>query len=425
MATTYPTNSDGTPDMRFKVNKQFKAAELRRRVRAKQEALELARRATEAVKAPVKVEPVVCVCCMDEEATQKGHAKLDCGHMYCISCFSQHARLSNKCPLCRTSFAPEPKKEREKIPAFVISDQVQERLDQMIPTLEDAENVFSFLAYGAEPCLNSAPDLSDGYNRLFSLLRNECLTAAISVANWYEPSSDYGFHNTNQFDISASAHERNERVVRANNQAQESQEALEHAAENIAAASAGNIESVDMEIDPNPPPGFAPRRLFAEEDEHADRRGRVLVSDGFDQGSSSLARAAARATELVGNEYPGLTSSESVEGNPAEPDFIPLESMEFDAMAALAARDNNLMHHSPPEDGEIVEDDTLEEYFDQAVREAQNELAEAEQQRESRRTRAARRHQAQEDAENSFTTPLRRQTHDGILYNPDVYFNED
>ena len=137
------------------------------------------------------------------------------------------------------------------------------------------------------------------------------------------------------------------------------------------------------------------------------------------------ARAAARATELVGNEYPGLTSSESVEGNPAEPDFIPLESMEFDAMAALAARDNNLMHHSPPEDGEIVEDDTLEEYFDQAVREAQSELAEAEQQRDSRRTRAARRQQAQEDAENSFTTPLRRQTHDGILYNPDVYFNED
>ena len=75
MATTYPTNSDGTPDMRFKVNKQFKAAELRRRVRAKQEALELARRATEAVKAPVKVEPVVCVCCMDEEATQKGSSQ--------------------------------------------------------------------------------------------------------------------------------------------------------------------------------------------------------------------------------------------------------------------------------------------------------------------------------------------------------------
>jgi len=66
----------------------------------------------------------------------------------------------------------------------------------------------------------------------------------------------------------------------------------------------------------------------------------------------------------------------SVQGNP-EQDFIPLEPVEFDAMAALAARDDALSPPSPPEDGEIVEDDSLARYFDQAVSEAESELADA------------------------------------------------
>jgi hypothetical protein len=51
--------------------------------------------------------------------------------------------------------------------------------------------------------------------------------------------------------------------------------------------------------------------------------------------------------------------------------------VEFDAMAALAAHDDALPRSSPPEDGEIVEDDTLARYFDQAVSEAENELEDA------------------------------------------------
>jgi hypothetical protein len=482
MAHTKYTNRDGTPDMRFKVNKQSR---LRCMDQARQKALGIAEKAIkEAEKAPTKVEPVTCCICMDETATQKGHAKLNCGHTYCVACFTQHARLSDKCPLCRTSFAPEPTKVREVIPAFVIADQVQDQLDQMLPSEADAEDVFGFLAV--------TPSVA--YDRLRSLLRNECLSAAISVANWYEPSSDYGFRNTNEEDIIDAADEQDEQDVQAQFQAQE---ALEQAAGNIAAAAAGNMESVDMEIDPNPPPGFPPRQLFPDESELADRRDRVLASDDLNQGISSLAQAAARATQLVGNAYPDLTSSDSVQGNPAEPDFIPFEPVEFDAMAALAAHDDALPRSSPPEDGEIIEDDSLVRYFNQAASEAESELAEAMSEaaaaaptpprqqtsehnasarwwlqrhaeelesenarlrdntqvrtseqglgeseddwRPWRRARAARRQQAQEDAEiaseraaarsggeDSFTTPIRRRgAGDGITYDPDVYFNDD
>lgn len=33
---------------------------------------------------------------------------LECGHMYCIECFTNHSRLNNKCPLCRDTFGKKP-----------------------------------------------------------------------------------------------------------------------------------------------------------------------------------------------------------------------------------------------------------------------------------------------------------------------------
>ena len=468
MAHTKYTNRDGSLDMRFKVNKQAIQV-LQERVRMKEEALRLAEKAIESEKAPVKVEPVICCVCMDKEATQKGHAKLDCGHMYCISCFAQHARNSNKCPLCRDVFAPAPKEEREKIPSFVIADQVQDALRRFLPSMshdDDDDVIFNLLA---------AIPSDESSLRLQSLLRNELTSAAIRVANWYEPSSDYDFHNTNEDDVEnaenylfggRAARRRRASGVAAYEayrldldtayqalrqaqspepaQAPERAQALENAAENIAAASAGNMESVAMEIDPNPPPGFAPRQLFADEQ---------VVLDGLNRGSSSLAEAAARASELVGSAtsdsvqgtssldqaswtasrnvrageeltFEGdsesgtgtwtasrdirageeLTfdyeSSDSTQGNP-EQDFIPLES-EFDAMAALAAHDDALPRSSPPEDGEIVEDDSMERYFDLAVSEAESELADAVAEIASERAAA------RSGGEDSFTTPIRR-----------------
>jgi len=355
MAHTKYTNRDGSLDMRFKVNQKAVQARLEaKRVRMKEEALRLAEKAIESAKAPVKVEPVICCVCMDKEATQKGQAKLDCGHTYCISCFAQHARNSNKCPLCRDVFAPAPKEVREKIPSFVIGDQVQDQLDRFLPSEADAEAVFGYLA--ATPTV--------AYVRLRSLLINEITSAAVRVANWYEPSTDYGFHNENEEDMREGRFASLRAYDVQAQEAQEAQEALERAAENVTAAATGNMESVAMEIDPNPPPGFpARRRLFPDESE--------LV----EQGISSLAQASWRATELVGSADPDLVSSDSTQGNP-EQDFVPLDS-DFDAMAALAARDDALSPPSPPEDGEIVEDDTLARYFDQAVSEAESELADA------------------------------------------------
>ena len=106
MTNTEHTNLDGTPDMRFKVNRQAEFAHMKAQVllvESKVTKLGNMLREKRLTEKPANV-------CMEESAMQKGQAKLDCGHTYCISCFTQHARLSNKCPLCRDSFAPEPKK---------------------------------------------------------------------------------------------------------------------------------------------------------------------------------------------------------------------------------------------------------------------------------------------------------------------------
>ena len=116
MTNTEHTNLDGTPDMRFKVNKKAEFDHIKAQfLLMESKVVELTKlgdmvREKRLTEKPVKVKPATCCICMEESAMQKGQAKLDCGHTYCISCFTQHARISNKCPLCRDSFAPEPKK---------------------------------------------------------------------------------------------------------------------------------------------------------------------------------------------------------------------------------------------------------------------------------------------------------------------------
>ena len=112
MTNTERTNLDGTPDMRFKANRQAELADMKAQVLLlESKFVDISSMMSERVtEKPSKVKPATCCICMEESAMQKGQAKLDCGHTYCISCFTQHARISNKCPLCRDSFAPEPKK---------------------------------------------------------------------------------------------------------------------------------------------------------------------------------------------------------------------------------------------------------------------------------------------------------------------------
>ena len=43
----------------------------------------------------------VCVICM-ENNIDESFAKTQCGHKFCINCFSIHIRLKSDCPMCRT-----------------------------------------------------------------------------------------------------------------------------------------------------------------------------------------------------------------------------------------------------------------------------------------------------------------------------------
>ena len=61
-----------------------------------------------------------CVICF--ENINNNYAKLKCSHKFCISCFVQHARLNNTCPLCRDEFSIKPKKNLE------MSDEIRNNL---------------------------------------------------------------------------------------------------------------------------------------------------------------------------------------------------------------------------------------------------------------------------------------------------------
>jgi len=141
MTNTERTNLDGTPDMRFKSNRQAEFAHMKAQVlllESKVTKLNDMLREKRLTEKPAKVKPATCCICMEESAMQKGQAKLDCGHTYCISCFTQHARNSNKCPLCRDSFAPEPKKAAvQENSSFDLEHALQ--LCMRTPSMTDAE----------------------------------------------------------------------------------------------------------------------------------------------------------------------------------------------------------------------------------------------------------------------------------------------
>ena len=72
----------------------------------------------------------MCTICL--ENIQNDCATLKCNHSFCISCFVQHSRLNNTCPLCRSEFSIKPKKQ------IVMSDLVRENLIEYISNKFDA-----------------------------------------------------------------------------------------------------------------------------------------------------------------------------------------------------------------------------------------------------------------------------------------------
>jgi hypothetical protein len=56
-----------------------------------------------------------CVICYEVLGT--GHVTTECGHKYCVKCFSTHVRKSSKCAYCRAEMcdAPEPTITEEQL----------------------------------------------------------------------------------------------------------------------------------------------------------------------------------------------------------------------------------------------------------------------------------------------------------------------
>ena len=64
-----------------------------------------------------KMNTTECVIC--GESMKNNCCMLKCNHMFCTSCFAEHSRNSNSCPLCRVEYCTKPKKV-EKIPRQVL-----------------------------------------------------------------------------------------------------------------------------------------------------------------------------------------------------------------------------------------------------------------------------------------------------------------
>ena len=71
-----------------------------------------------------------CIICMEPKI---GLASLPCEHEFCVSCFAQHARETNTCPLCRDEFTCKPKKT-EHLSDTLINGMVDEWADNIDPS---------------------------------------------------------------------------------------------------------------------------------------------------------------------------------------------------------------------------------------------------------------------------------------------------
>ena len=66
-----------------------------------------------------KIKEESCVIC--GEVMEQDCCKLKCNHKFCTSCFAQHSRVSDKCPLCRSSISGNDIKKIESINPYIIN----------------------------------------------------------------------------------------------------------------------------------------------------------------------------------------------------------------------------------------------------------------------------------------------------------------
>lgn len=128
----YTKRKNGLPDMRCPLNKKYMIEFKKRNIleQNKKDALcincdeksrhyqdEVLKMTDEELEIFSKIEEEPCVICGD--IMEQDCCKLKCNHKFCASCFAQHSRVSDKCPLCRTSVSGQDVKNMEKINTYI------------------------------------------------------------------------------------------------------------------------------------------------------------------------------------------------------------------------------------------------------------------------------------------------------------------
>lgn len=123
--TDFPKNSNGLPNMKYKINKRIRLFLMRQDLLNKNKQENKHNIATIQPKEHYRKEVLDwtdeeidlikkiqdnCVIC--GETLKNAHCRLKCDHMFCTSCVIKQSKLSNKCPLCRKEFCDKPTKQR-------------------------------------------------------------------------------------------------------------------------------------------------------------------------------------------------------------------------------------------------------------------------------------------------------------------------
>ena len=123
-----------------------------------------------------------CVICYEE--ISKGNVKLECGHKYCLNCFSQHIRLRSDCAYCRQEVCtvPPPSKRLE-----MLADTRRAMLEHYMRHSDDLTEMFKsdFIRQMRASLIEQQQDVQ---NHRTAQMIEMCTTAAndvdLSFAMW-------------------------------------------------------------------------------------------------------------------------------------------------------------------------------------------------------------------------------------------------
>lgn len=150
--------SGGVPDMRYVQNKKVFSEYLKQQKSNDK----------------IVVQPYDCAICL--ETINDSMCLLKCKHSFCISCYSEHIRLKNTCPLCRDEICSKPKK------MIKISDEGITRLinDEIAKKYPDRDNqtLEDFIKYHVPNCLSARMVMSE--------IKQTIRDVSSGVADFYE-----------------------------------------------------------------------------------------------------------------------------------------------------------------------------------------------------------------------------------------------